>query len=215
MSIEIEINTSSPLTHSRAKRRLHSRRRPLPHRQALLPVRIFWRIRQFIRGVIAHVDADEMLVVTRILSKAALCRFCEMPLDGQRHSLNVIYTLHEAGWDDQDLAAAALLHDVGKVAGNQAGIALSPWLRWPLVLLDTFAPNKVASLAADTPAAGWRYLLHVHREHPAIGAAWAAEDGCSELTCWLIAHHQDKPNGQPAQKREELLALLQWADSRN
>lgn len=215
MSIDIEINTSSPLTHSRGVRRQRTSPLPIPSRKALLPVRIFWRIRQFVRGVIAHVDAGEMLVVARHLPKVALCRFCQMPLDGQRHSLNVLYTLQQAGWHDPDLAAAALLHDVGKVAGDAAGIALSPWLRGPLVLLGTLAPGKVADLAADDPAAGWRYLLHVHREHPAIGAAWAAEDGCSELTCWLIAHHQDSLNGKPVQKREEFLALLQWADSSN
>lgn len=215
MSIDIEINTSSPLTHSREARRRRTSPLPVPARKAVLPVRIFWRIRQFVRGVMAHVDASEMLVVARYLPKAALCRFCHMPLDGQRHSLNLLYTLQQAGWDDPDLAAAALLHDVGKVAGNDAGIPLSPWLRGPLVLLEALAPGKVADLATADPAAGWRYLLHIHREHPAIGAAWAAEDGCSELTCWLIAHHQDKPNDKPTQKREELLSLLQWADSRN
>jgi len=214
MSIDIDIHTSSSLRPARSNGRLR-RRQPVPHRQALLPVRLFWRVRQFARGLVAHVDAHEMLAVARLLPKAALCRFCEMPLDGQRHSLNVLYALQAAGWDDPDLCAAALLHDVGKVAGNAAGIQLSPWLRGPLVLLDACAPGRVAKLAAGEPSGGWRYLLHVHREHPAIGAAWAAQDGCSETTCWLIAHHQDKPGSAPAQRREELLALLQWADSRN
>ena len=49
----------------------------------------------------------------------------------------------------------------------------------------------------------------------AIGATWAATDGCSELTCWLIEYHQHKPDGQPVNRQEELLALLYWADSRN
>jgi HD domain len=215
MSIDIEINTHAPLTHTRRNRRLASQPRPVPHKPAPLPIRIFWRLRQFVRGVFAHVDADEMLVVAGLLPKAALCRFCEMPLDGQRHSLNVLYTLHAAGWDDPELAAAALLHDVGKSAGQAAGIRLTPWLRGPLVLLNALAPAKIAEWAGDSPAAGWRYLLHIHQEHPAIGAAWAAADGCSELTCWLIAHHQNKPDSAPVQRREELLALLQWADSRN
>jgi hypothetical protein len=215
MTIDIDINTASPLARSYHNRRRRSSPLPVPTTKALLPQRIFWRIRQFVRGVFAHVNADEMLEVTRGLPKAAVCRFCEMPLDGQRHSLNVLYTLQAAGWNDPDLAAAALLHDVGKVAGDAAGIALSPWLRGPLVLLAALAPAKVEALASDDPATGWPYLLHVHREHPAIGAAWAAKDGCSALTCWLIEHHQDKPDHRPTDRREELLALLRWADSRN
>lgn len=215
MTIDIDINTASPLSRSYGNRGQHSSPLPLPTRKAPLPVRIFWRIRQFVRGIFAHVNADEMLEVTRALPKAAVCRFCQMPLDGQRHSLNVLYTLQAAGWHDPDLAAAALLHDAGKVAGDAAGIRLSPWLRGPLVLLAALAPAKVETLASDDPASGWRYLLYVHREHPAIGGAWAATDGCSELTCWLIEHHQDEPDHKPTERREELLALLCWADSRN
>jgi len=178
-------------------------------------MRIFWRLRQFVRGVAAHVEAAEMLVVARALPKAALCRFCSIPLDGQRHSLNVFYSLQSAGWHDPDLAAAALLHDAGKVAGDAAGIFLNPWLRGPLVLLSVLSPRKMDQLAVDNPAAGWRYLLYIHREHPAIGAAWAKEDGCYEFTCWLIANHQATISGRPTNRQEELLALLQWADSRN
>lgn len=215
IDIDIDINTSSPLSRAYANRRPHTSPIPVPQRKALLPVRIFWRIRQFVRGVVAHVDPDEMLEVSRALPKGALSRFCEMPLDGQRHSLNVLYSLQAAGWHDPDLAAAALLHDVGKVAGDEAGIFLSPWLRGPLVLLDTFFSAWMKALASDAPTDGWRYLLHVHRQHPAIGAAWAAADGCSELTCWLIAHHQNRPDHKPLDKREELLALLYWADSHN
>ncbi len=188
----------------------------IPSPRALLPVRVFWRLRQFVRGVTAHVSADEMLVVAQLLPKAALCRFCAMPLDGQRHSLNVLYSLRAAGWHEPDLEVAALLHDVGKIAGDSAGISLSPWLRGPLVLLNRLASAWMAAQAASDPKDGWRYLLHVHREHPAIGAAWAVEDGCSQLSCWLIAHHQDKrPPAPPTTRQERLLALLQWADIRN
>ncbi len=215
MRMEIDTNTLSPHNRSRGSRRKQESPIPIPTRRAGLPVRLFWRVRQFVRGIFAHVDADEMLVTAHVLPKAALVRFCSLPLDAQRHSLNVLYTLHEAGWDDPDLAVAALLHDVGKVAGDEAGITLSPWLRSILVLLDTLAPNKMAQHALDDPATGWRYLLHVHRQHPAIGAAWAAADGCSETACWLIAHHQDRHNSQPTEKMEKLLALLQWADSQN
>lgn len=215
MSIDIDINRSPSFSPTSDGRPQKNGPRQLPTRQAYLPVRIFWRLRQFVRGVSAHVDAEEMLVVSRVLPRAALCRFCQMPLDAQRHSLNVLYTLQNAGYTDPDLAVAALLHDVGKVAGDQAGIALSPWLRGPLVLLNALAPGKMGELASSDPASGWPYLLYVHRQHPAIGAAWAEEDGCSELACWLIANHQSLPQPATTSPRDELRALLYWADSRN
>ncbi len=180
-----------------------------------LVIRIYYRICQFIHGLAAHVSADEMLVAAYILPKAALARFCQMPLDAQRHSLNVLYKLEKARWTDPDLAAAALLHDVGTAASAQAGICLNPWWRGPLVLLQALLPGLVQRVAAEDPRCGWRYLLYVHLAHPAIGADWAAEAECSELTCWLIEHHQDKLCTPPRSHREELLAMLQWADNRS
>lgn len=167
------------------------------------------------RGIVANVTADEMLVAAEVLPRAALVHFCKMPLDAQRHSLNVLYCLRKAAWVDPDLAAAALLHDVGKVASDEAGVRFSPWLRGPLVLCNALAPGLLQRWAAEDPHCGWRYLLHVHHMHPAIGAHWAAEAECSELTCWLIEHHQDELIASPRSYREQLLALLQWADNRN
>ena len=165
------------------------------------------------------------------LPPAGLACFRQMPVDAQRHSLNVLTTLQRAGWHDPDLAAAALLHDSGKVAASAAGLTFNAWIRTALVLMEAVAPRLAARLAAEDATGGWRYLLHVHLAHPRIGARWAEADGCSPLTCWLIAHHQDKPkpaqempdprwtaSAQPQQcteHRKRLLTALQWADSRN
>jgi hypothetical protein len=210
--MSIHIKTHQPDQSSKALRRVDLADLTS---KPMLPVRIYQRIRQFVRGLGAQVKADEMLIASDVLPKSALARFCQMPLDAQRHSLNVLYTLHEAKWDDSDLAVAALLHDVGKIAGQESGVNFTPWLRGPLVLMDALTPDLMLRLAADDPSLGWRYLLHVHREHPAIGAAWATEDECSELSCWLIAHHQDKLTAPPSDFREELLVMLQWADRCN
>ncbi len=207
--------------------------------------RIARRIRQFVRGVTASVSVDELQEAARFLPPAGLSRFRQMPVDAQRHSLNVLTTLQGAGWHDSDLAAAALLHDAGKLAATKAGLTFNAWVRTALVLLDTFAPTLATRLAVEEAAGGWRYLLHVHLAHPQIGAHWADADGCSPLTCWLIAHHQDKtglsdppsnsvdgPNrrrtaGEAArwsevdgphlvtEERMRLLRALQWADSQN
>lgn len=180
------------------------------------------RIRQFMRGVTASVSGDDLQQAAHYLPPAGLARFRRMPVDAQRHSLNVLTTLRRAGWHDPDLAVAALLHDAGKNAVSDAGLTFNAWVRAALTLADAVAPSLVARLARRDATAGWRYLLHVHRAHPRIGARWAQADGCSPLTCWLIAHHQDKtgPPSAPqprhsAQHRKRLLTALQWADARN
>ena len=177
--------------------------------------RIYYRVRQFATGLMARLDAADVSAVERLLPPDGFALFLRMPADAQRHSLNVYRMLQSSGHDDPDLAAAALLHDVGKVAADEAGVRINLWLRGPLVLLEALAPDWLNQLAAANPAQGWRYALHVHFEHPAIGAAWAAQAGCTETTCWLIAQHQNKAANTQDQRRQELLHALQWADNRN
>lgn len=174
-----------------------------------------YRLRQFWLGFQADVTKEELEKAAGILPPAAFLLFSRLPIDGQRHSLNVLQTLQAQSETASALAAAALLHDVGKVAAAEAGLAITLWWRGPLVLLESFAPKLLKRLASPDPKSHWRYLFYVHQEHPQIGAAWAAETGCSPLTCWLIAHHQNKQVGSPQSEREQLLARLQWADSRN
>lgn len=187
------------------------------------------RIRQFVRGITASVSAEELQQAARFLPPAGLARFRQMPVDAQRHSLNVLESLRRAGWQDQDLLAAALLHDAGKLAAAKAGMSFNAWVRTALVLMDAFTPGLAARLRVEDATGGWRYVLHVHLTHARIGARWAEADGCSPLTCWLIAHHQDKtgqadaalpsPGGpeprRATEERRRLLTALQWADGQN
>jgi hypothetical protein len=131
--------------------------------------------------------------------------------------LNVLASVRAAGHNHPDLAVAALLHDCGKVAAAQGGVRLGLWLRGPLVVLDALLPKQVAAWASPDPSRGWRYALFVQAEHAAIGAAWAAEAGCSDLSCWLIAHHQTPLSalGVGDHTARGLLAILQQADEGN
>jgi hypothetical protein len=182
-----------------------------------LPVgkKALYRLRQFWLGFRANVTDDELEKAAGILTPAAFALFCRLPVDGRRHSLNVLQTLQQAGDTPVELAAAALLHDVGKVAATAAGLEISLWWRGPLVLLETFAPALLTRLGSADPQIPWRYLLYVHQCHPQIGATWAAAADCSALTCWLIAHHQDRLAGVGQAAKERLLARLQWADNLN
>ena len=182
--------------------------------------RVLYRVGQFWHGLRAQVGPEEMGQVARALPPAALPLFAQMPVDAQRHSLNVLGSVQAAGFAQPDLAVAALLHDCGKVAAAQSGVVLGLWLRGPLVVADALLPRLVGRWASTNPAHGWRYALYVQAEHAAIGAAWAREAGCSALSCWLIANHQT-PLSVLAQRAEgseeawQLLRALQQADDRN
>lgn len=93
-------------------------------------------------------------------------------------------------------------------------MGINLWLRGPLVLAEAFTPRWVTRQAAANPQQGWRYALHVHLAHPQIGAEWAAEAGCNDEVCWLIAHHQEQSMIDDT-RRGRLLACLQWADEQN
>lgn len=148
-----------------------------------------------------------------------------MPPDAQRHSLNVLYTLQQQNSNNRvrpDLAVAALLHDVGKVAAEEVGIKINLWLRGPLVLLNFFFPEQMKMLAQEgceprNLLACWRYVFYVYFEHPAIGAEWAKAAGCSLLTCWLIAHHQSEIEKleRVDESWKKHLTALQEADEQN
>jgi hypothetical protein len=176
--------------------------------------RIAYRFQQFVRGLQANVSTEERRTVARLLPAAALALFHQMPVDAQRHGLNVLLTLTTAGYTQPDLAVAALLHDMGKAAAAQAGIPLNLWWRGPLVLLEAVFPQHLHRWCKAEPAAGWRYLLYVHLEHPRIGAEWAQAAGCTPLTCWLIEHHQEQ-NVVALEEQKGLLNALQWADGNN
>lgn len=173
-----------------------------------------YRLRQFWQGLFAHVAPDELQVVQSYLSSAAFALFCRLPPDAQRHSLNVFYDLQSGHSLHPDLAVAALLHDVGKLAADDAGVAIRFWLRGPLILLRAFAPTLIRRLQSTKPNSGFRYALYVNEIHPQIGAEWARKAGCSELACWLIQEHQlHRVSG--SDEKSELLSRLQWADNRN
>lgn len=180
----------------------------------MLQHKVLTRLGQFWRGLRATVTLEEMQVAATLLPSAAFERFARLPVDARRHSLNVLRDLQRAGQTHPDLLAAALLHDVGKLAADEAGVSINLWLRGPLVLLDAIAPKLSRSLSSDSASNGWRYALYVHYDHPQIGADWATQDGCSELTCWLIRQHQQKLSSESDEK-SELLRFLQWADERN
>jgi hypothetical protein len=194
--------------------------------------RAWYRVAQFLRGWGATVTEADAALVNQVLAPIgpqAVALFGRMPRDAQAHSLRVLKTMHGEGIVPDprqlsilpDLAVAALLHDVGKIAADEAGAYLGLWLRGPIVLLEALRPLWLVRWAAPQPGPTIRYALYVQQEHPQIGAELARTAGCSRLTCWLIAQHQNPALSVQQDDRFDLttarhcLARLQWADGRN
>lgn len=196
--------------------------RPAPQPAPGFVGAVRYRVGQFARGLQATLHPallpEEREQVERALPSAAVSLFFALPGDAQRHSLAVLQTLAQRGEVSRDLAAAALLHDVGKLQAQRAGAPTGLWTRGPLVLAAALAPQRLARAARANPHPGWRYTLWVQQEHARLGAEMARNAGCSEATCSLILHHGDAASvgRQNALTQAECeLRLLQWADNRN
>ena len=184
------------------------------------------RVRQFTRATFARVRDQEYATLSTHLSPPQVALFRRMDRCDQRHCLDVFYTLHRAGYREQALLEAALLHDVGKSvhacdlpardlpargpgtdAPDVKARRLTVWHRVAVVLMQQVAPGWLFSLAAD--GRGWKAPFAVHAQHAETSAQWATEVGCSPTVVALIrGHHIPNPDYKQS-------AALQWADDQN
>jgi hypothetical protein len=146
-----------------------------------------WQVRQHL-GFVPPLTSKECLEVARWLPASALPLFQSMSRADQQHALRVCQGLQARGCADEDMLAAALLHDVGKAGGR-----VPFWTRPVIVLGKRYAPRLLGRLAAH-PRAGqsrWRQSLGNAWWHAEIGADLAAEAGLSERSVLYIrTHHQ-------------------------
>ena len=163
--------------------------------------RIAYRLGQGARALLARPPAAERAAALAWLPAPAQAAFLAMPAAYQRHHLDVYHRLWRGGCRDGEVLASALLHDIGKLDGRRR---VWLWQRVAVVLLRPW-PNLLERLAAPT-AGGWRHGFHLHRHHPALGAARATALGCSPRVAALIAAHQSGDLNDPG------LSLLRAAD---
>ena len=153
-----------------------------------------WQVRQQL-GSAPPLTSKEQLEVARWLPASALPLFQSMSRADQQHALRVCRGLQARGCANQDMLAAALLHDVGKARGN-----VPFWTRPLIVLGKRLAPRLLARLAVHPRAAQsrWRQALGYAWWHAEIGADMAAQVGLSERSVLYIrTHHQ--ANGPAAE----------------
>lgn len=107
----------------------------------------------------------------------------------QRHAARVLRALLTRGERDADLLVAALLHDLGKADPQGLGRVRLPH-RVSKVVARRLAPG-FWDWASARPGRGPLHGYYLLRQHPALGAAWAARLGVTPRTCALIAAHQE------------------------
>ena len=137
------------------------------------------RVSQFVSHLTARVSAEEEAAAHRVLPPSAWSLFDGMPVADRRHGLDVVARLLARGVDDRDVLAAALLHDAAK------GSRLRIWHRVAGVLLEAFAPGKLARLAGRDPRATNAWHLYLH--HAQLSADAAQQAGLSERASAFIS----------------------------
>jgi len=159
--------------------------------------------------------ADEQ-EVQRWLPASALPLFATMSDADKQHSLRVYRGLQAQGCVEDDMLAAALLHDVGKAQGRVPfwtrpaivlGKLFAPRLLVRLVIAPTFAGNVGTDVARPrsnrlprgraTSVPTWRRSLSYAWYHADVGADLAADAGLSQRAVLYIRTHHD-PHGPAA-----------------
>lgn len=160
------------------------------------------RVGQFWRHASARVDDDERARVHRILGPALAPIFFELPVNDQRHGLDVLDTMDRlVPAPSRLLEQAALLHDAGK-----QGAAFSVIDRSLTVFLGAVSPALLRALLARRPAFARRFDIYAN--HAAVGAERLRSAGATELAAIVAEHHAARP-------ALEATRQLQRADGRN
>lgn len=168
-----------------------------------------YRFRQFLGNLISTFLPLDLTPAQDLLPAPLFDLFVEMDKADQAHSLRVFNALKNEGEDDDDLLAAALLHDVGKAQHRPV-----LWQRVLAVLAEPLVKDQLSSFA-DQPARGWRKAFVIAAAHPHWGAEMVGQAGSSERLIRLIRYHQAQElNGLPSDE-VYLVRRLQSFDNQN
>lgn len=160
------------------------------------------RVGQFWRHASARVAPDELTAADAILGPELTPLFRQLPLNDQRHGLDVLATVMRLDeGPDRLLQQAALLHDVGK-----GGTRFSVLDRSLAVSVTAVSPGFFALLLRVRPGFGRRYAAY--RDHARIGAERLRAAGALELAAIVAEHHAAEPESAVTRR-------LQRADRRN
>lgn len=127
-----------------------------------------------------------MAKATTLLGPELAPLFTALPVNEQRHALNVLATVERMGGRDLVLRQAALLHDVGK---GQTGFSVLD--RSLAVFLEAVSPRAMRLLTKLRPGFGARYQAYA--DHAVVGAARLRSLGAFQLAAVIAEHHLPNP----------------------
>jgi hypothetical protein len=162
---------------------------------------VVYRLKQVCQqlGFVPPMTRADYGEVERWLPASALPLFLTMSQADQQHCLRVCRGLQAHGCCEQDMLAAALLHDVGKAEGR-----VPFWTRPTIVLGKRFAPTWLQATLLDLDkldhpqGRSWRRSLSYAWYHAEVGARLAATVGLSKrAVLYIQTHHQ--PHGPAAE----------------
>jgi len=160
------------------------------------------RVGQFWRHASARVSEQEKTNAEQLLGPALAPLFFQLPVNDQRHGLDVLETVTRLeGRPGRLLQQAALLHDAGK-----AGAQFSVVDRSLTVLLQALSPRALQVMLRALPAFARRYGIYA--DHARIGAQRLRAAGAAELAAIVAEHHDPDP-------KSEVTRRLKRADRRN
>lgn len=140
------------------------------------------QIRRFVRHVRGRVTPAELVALRSTLTAPQLELFGRMHPGDQRHGLDVMAALREAGHEDPELLLAGLLHDAAKSPSVRL------WHRIAWSLADHYG-DWVLRVARVLPGAERGFEgMRLHAERSAEMALVA---GCSARTADLIRHQAE------------------------
>lgn len=180
---------------------------------------MFYRIKQFVKGIFAKApNAQEKLLVDKILPEKARRLFYNMNRADQRHSLQVMYTAeqiwHSSQEDDENdeplelLRRCCLLHDVGR--GRKMGSIRKSWA----VILDKVHPIWSRRHGRCDSRSYVRGLLYRYYHHGEISGEMLMSIGLAQEARIVALHHKKSKKGL-AENEIKLLNVLRQADGMN
>lgn len=147
---------------------------------------ILYRTRQFWAALSAAPAGKDLDLAAQTLSREQFALFRRMQPSEQAHSLEVLQGLLRQEPIERELAAAALLHDVGKIR-----FPLRTWERVLIVIAQSALPRQAKAWGAAEPD-GWKRPFVVAEKHPDWGADLAEQAGLGTRGVEVIRRHQRK-----------------------
>jgi UTP:GlnB (protein PII) uridylyltransferase len=166
-----------------------------------------YRIQQFFKSLFVTKGMVDMEFVHKHLTAAQEGVFLRMQAYDRYHSVYFAKTLISNVYKvPEDLIVAALLHDVGK-----SRYPINSFHRMGAVVARRFAPQVMEKENEEEVAFLNRTVL-VSNHHAEWSENMAKSAGVSDLTAWIIAHHEDKVLDESHPWHELLETFIKYDD---